>query len=75
MTKILSIDSMTEQPSPGLIWFHDIFHCGNQDDYDAFCQLYADAKLVMSYYASSPQELQNIANSLNNSNILTSTKS
>ncbi|MEQ8474542.1 MAG: hypothetical protein RIC35_25310 [Marinoscillum sp.] len=66
---------MDNQSTPGLIWFHDVFHSGNQDDFDAFCQIYEDAKLVMSYYASSPQELQTIANSLNNSNILASTKS
>lgn len=65
---------MENHTSPGLIWFYEIFHSGNQDDFEAFCSMHEDVKLVMSYYATSPRELQNIANNLNNSNILATAK-
>tara|TARA_Y100001949_G_scaffold98343_1_gene82799 strand:+ start:251 stop:481 length:231 start_codon:yes stop_codon:yes gene_type:complete len=68
-TKILSIDRMSGNNIHGVIWFHGEYQSGLLEDFEIYASQHKNSKLVMNYYASSREELANIAKSLNNSNL------
>lgn len=60
---------MSENNIHGVIWFDGEFQSGLIEDFEVYSNHHKDSKIVMNYYASSRQELANIAKTLNNSNI------
>ncbi|MAE81998.1 MAG: hypothetical protein CMB80_04630 [Flammeovirgaceae bacterium] len=53
----------------GVIWFDGEFQSGLIEDFEVYSTQHKDSRIVMNYYASSRQELANIAKTLNNSNL------